>query len=173
MGLTIPVRIVNRGPPEFLPRAERMIFPIKCRENTIWLTSVVFWSMFIVLQRRHNGWDDVSNHQHHHCLLNCLFRRRSKKTSKLRVTGLCAGNSPVTGEFPAKMASNAANILFDDIIMGYSSMLIFHLRSYRFDVTEIATKCWTPQSINFYMASTYPLQQHGNTSNETPGISKS
>ena len=38
-----------------------------------------------------------------------LFRRRSKKTSKLRVTGLCAGNSPVTGEFPAQMASNAEN----------------------------------------------------------------
>ena len=31
---------------------------------------------------------------------HCLFRCRSKKTSKLRVTGLCAGNSPVTGEFP-------------------------------------------------------------------------
>ena len=38
-----------------------------------------------------------------------LFRRRSKKTSKLRVTGLCAGNSPVTGEFPAQMVSNAEN----------------------------------------------------------------
>ena len=25
-----------------------------------------------------------------------------KKTSKLRVTGLCDGNSPVTGEFPAQ-----------------------------------------------------------------------
>ena len=33
-----------------------------------------------------------------------------KKTSKLRATGLCAGNSPVTGEFPAQMASNAENI---------------------------------------------------------------
>ena len=37
-------------------------------------------------------------------------RRRSKKTSKLRVTGFCAGNSPVTGEFPTPMASNAENI---------------------------------------------------------------
>ena len=43
-------------------------------------------------------------------LLNRLFRRRSKKTSKLRVTGLCAGNSTVTGEFPAQMASNAENV---------------------------------------------------------------
>ena len=33
-----------------------------------------------------------------------------KKTSKLRVTGLCAGNSPETGEFPAQMASYAENI---------------------------------------------------------------
>ena len=32
---------------------------------------------------------------------------RSKKTSKLRVTGLCAGNSPVAGEFPAQMTCNA------------------------------------------------------------------
>ena len=34
-----------------------------------------------------------------------------RKTSKLRVTGLCAGNSPVTGEFPAQKASNAENVL--------------------------------------------------------------
>ena len=38
------------------------------------------------------------------------FIHRSKKTSKLRVTGLCEGNSPVTGEFPAQRASNAENI---------------------------------------------------------------
>ena len=62
------------------------------------------------LQWCHNGHDSVSNHQPHDCLLNRLFRRRSKKTSKLRVTGLCAGNSPGTGEFPAQMASNAENV---------------------------------------------------------------
>ena len=33
-----------------------------------------------------------------------------KKTSKLRVIGLCEGNSPVTGEFPAQMASDAESI---------------------------------------------------------------
>ena len=42
-------------------------------------------------------------------LLNRPFRRKSKKASKLRVTGLCAGNSPVIGEFPAQMASNDEN----------------------------------------------------------------
>ena len=54
---------------------------------------------------RDNQYDHVSNHQPHGCLLNRLFRRRSKKTSKLRVTGLCAGDSPVTGEFPAQRVS--------------------------------------------------------------------
>ena len=64
----------------------------------------------ITLRWRHNGHDGVSNHQPHDCLLKRLFRRRSKKTSKLRVTGLCEGNSPVTGEFPAQRASqNAEN----------------------------------------------------------------
>ena len=58
-------------------------------------------------QWRHNERDGVSNHQCLHCLLNHLFRRRSKKTSKLRVTGLCEGNPPVTGGFPSQRVSNA------------------------------------------------------------------
>ena len=62
------------------------------------------------LQWRHNGRDSISNHQPHDCVLNRLFRRRSKKASKLCVTGLCAGNSPGTGEFPAQMASDAENV---------------------------------------------------------------
>ena len=59
----------------------------------------------------HNGHDSVSNHQPHHCLLNRLFGCKSKKTTKLRVTGLCAGNSPGTGEFPAQIASKAEKFL--------------------------------------------------------------
>ena len=71
---------------------------------TCWL---LWWFSLDLL---HNGRDGASNHQPHHCLLYRLFRRRSKKTSKLRVTGLCEGNSPVTGEFPAQMASYAENV---------------------------------------------------------------
>ena len=41
--------------------------------------------------------------------LNGLFWRRSKKISKLRLTGLWTGNSSGNGEFPAQMASNAEN----------------------------------------------------------------
>ena len=66
--------------------------------------------MEISLHWRHNEGDGVSNHQPNDCLLNHLFRRRSKKTSKLRVTGLCEGNSPVTGEFPAQRASYRENV---------------------------------------------------------------
>ena len=62
------------------------------------------------LRWRHNGPDSVSNHQAHNRSLKRLFRRRSKKTSKLRLTGLFAGNSQGTGEFPAQMASNAENV---------------------------------------------------------------
>ena len=62
------------------------------------------------LQWRHNECDGVSNHQPHDCLRNRLFKRKSKKTSKLRVTSFCAVNSPVFGEFPAQRASNTKNI---------------------------------------------------------------
>ena len=62
------------------------------------------------LRWRHNDHAGVSNHQPHGCLLNRLFRRKSKKTSKLRVTGLCAGNSPGTGGFPAQNCQYAENV---------------------------------------------------------------
>ena len=67
-------------------------------------------STLLVLQGRYKERHGVSNHRPHDCLLNRLFRRGSKKTSKLRVNGLFEGNSPVTGEFPAKRASNAENV---------------------------------------------------------------
>ena len=62
------------------------------------------------LQWRHNERVGVSNHQPRDCLLNRLCKAQIKKTSKLRVTGFCAGNSPVTGEIPAQRASNAENV---------------------------------------------------------------
>ena len=73
----------------------------------MYLSYVMALSYLAPLLWRHHGRDSVSNHQPHDCLFNRLIRRRSNKTSELRVTGLCAGNSPVTGEFPAQMASNA------------------------------------------------------------------
>ena len=42
------------------------------------------------------------NYQRFECLLDRLFRRRSKKSSKLRVTGHCEENPPVTVGSPQK-----------------------------------------------------------------------
>ena len=69
------------------------------------------------LQWRHNDHDSVSNHQPHGCLLNRLFRRRSKKTSKLRVTGPCVGNSPGPINSPHKGPVTRKMFPFDDVIM--------------------------------------------------------
>ena len=87
---------------------------VKSSKYDIWLYHVCFccWplrstSASLSLLWRHNGRDGVSNHQPHDCLFNLSFRHRSKKTSKTHVTGFCAGNSPVTGEFPAQITSDA------------------------------------------------------------------
>ena len=37
-------------------------------------------------------------------------RKQQSRASKLRVTGLCEGNPPVTGGFPSQRASNAENV---------------------------------------------------------------
>ena len=69
--------------------------------NTILFNTIVQTTWHVTLQWRHNEGDGVSNHRRLDCLLNRLIRHRSKKTSKIHVTGFCEGNSRVTGEFPA------------------------------------------------------------------------
>ena len=63
-----------------------------------------------VVLSRHIEPHGVSNHRGHDCSPNRLFRRRSNEISKLRVTGLCEGNSSVTREFPVQKDSNAEKI---------------------------------------------------------------
>ena len=90
------------------------------------------YSVLLLLQWRHNGLDSASNHQLHDCLLNRLFRRRWKKTSKLRVTGLCAGpvNSPHKWPVTRKMFP------FDDVIMDKVIILTDQLNM----ITQLADK---------------------------------
>ena len=93
------------------------------------------------LQWHNNECDGVSNHRHLDGLLNHLFRHRSKKTSKLRVTGLCEGNSPVIGEFPSQRASNMEMFPFDNIIMiltvqkQYNSIVCLAYQMCKSDIT--------------------------------------
>ena len=95
------------------------------------------------LQWRHNGPDGVSNHQPHDCLLKRLFGRRSKKTSKLRVTGLCAGNSPITGEFPPQRPVTRKMFPFDDVIM----INWRPTSAYNPYILPMRTICGTPSSV--------------------------
>ena len=107
----------------------RLISPSRRIPNRNWLCFTLPW--------HHNDRDYVSNYQPHDCLLNCLFGRKTKKTSKLRVTGLRAGNSPRTGEFPAQRASDAENasiwrheIQNDDVHIWYVLCLVCLLYIY-------------------------------------------
>ena len=75
------------------------------------------------LQWRHTNRDCVSNHQRLDCLLNRLFMRRSKKVSKLRVTG------PLWGGFTGhhKGPVTRKTFPFDDVIMVSISWLMVSL----------------------------------------------
>ena len=66
---------------------------------------------------RHNERDGVSNHQRLNCLLNRLFRHKSKKTSQLRVTSLCEGNPPVAGGSPHNGPVTRKMFPFGDVFM--------------------------------------------------------
>ena len=92
---------------------------LRTRIPNITIGSLVSYCLYIVpLQWRHNEHierDDVSNYRRLDCLLNRLFRCRSKKTSKLRVTGLCEGNAPVTVRFPAQRAVTRKMFPLDDV----------------------------------------------------------
>ena len=73
--------------------------------------------LFVSLQWCDNERDGVSNHRRLECLLNRLFRRRSKKTSNFASLALVRwihwgpGNSPYTWPVTRKMFP------FDDVIM--------------------------------------------------------
>ena len=74
------------------------------------------------LQWRHN--DCVPNHRRLHCLLNCWFGRRSKKTSKplAFVQGIHRSpvNSPHKGPVTRKM------LPFDDVIMYLTHIELYY-----------------------------------------------
>ena len=94
----------------------------------------------MTLEWRHNGLDSVSNHQPHDCLLKRLFRRRSKKTSNFRVTGLCGGihRGPVNS--PYKWPVTRKMFPFDDVIM----MPAAGLTSPYASTSTVMTKFWAP-----------------------------
>ena len=78
--------------------------------ENIMVSHVELWSLVFFAWTSSRVAGDLKRHVAHVRSLKRLFRRRSKKTSKLCITGLCKGNSPVTGEFPSQRASDAENV---------------------------------------------------------------
>ena len=96
----------------------KLLIHRNANENIIYEMAAILSSWrWVTLLWRHNEHDSVSNHQPRGCLLNRLFRRRSKKTLKLRVTGLCVGNSPGPVNSPHKGPVTRKMFPFDDVIM--------------------------------------------------------
>ena len=94
-------------------------------------------------------------------------RRRSKKTWKLHVTGLCVWNSLVTGEFPAQRASNAENvsIWWRHRVMRYGVLALISrsLSTARFSVKIKGYKMYSQEPIiiwNFCNISIMILKPH-------------
>ena len=128
------------------------------------------------LQWRHNERDGVSKHQAHDCLLNRLFRCRSKETSKLRVTVLCEGNSPVTGEFPTQRAVNVekVSIWWRHHVKRYLICSYAHFSVHRMYIRkpgmnqnhaigfiyEITSQLWKPEVANLYILHAWMTQCH-------------
>ena len=95
----------------------------RCRFITSYRTLHNLYVIRATSEWRYNVCDSDSNHQPHDCLLKPFIQTQIKENIKFRVTGLCAGNSPVAGEFPAQRASNAENVSiwwrhheFDEIV---------------------------------------------------------
>ena len=68
------------------------------------------------------------------------------KTSRLRVTGLCAGKSPVTGEFPAQMARTRKMLPFDDVIISH--------------LGKNVTQTWMQYQQGSYELTTLLIEEH-------------
>ena len=85
---------------------------------------ITYWRYSFSLHWRHNGRVGVSNHRPYDCLLNRLFRRRSKNASKFRVAGLCEGNHRWPVNSPHKGPVTRKMFPFDDVIMFSSELYV-------------------------------------------------
>ena len=109
MAVTFPYSVLNF---QNYWAAERDV--IDWRFHEIWVSSEFRTSS---LQWRHNESDGVPNDRRRDCLLNRLLRRRSKRTSKLHVTGLCGGIHRSSADSPHIRPVRRKMFPFDDVIM--------------------------------------------------------
>ena len=96
------------------------------KKHTVISVSIAPKTVWNTLQWSHNERHGISNYQPHDCLLNHLFRRRWKTTSKFRVTGLCEGNSPGPVNSPHKGPVTRKMFPIDDVIMKRSDLAKYY-----------------------------------------------
>ena len=112
------------------------------------------------LQWRHNERDCVSNHRRLDCLLNRLFKCRSKKTSKRTpptpitpVTGLCEGNSQVNslhkGPVTRKMFPFDDVIICWPILHRYDNSRPFFFSKWMSSILYTYIDCWYSQRLSW------------------------
>ena len=105
-----------------------IVYQILVKDLIMLRNTSCYRHLAISLQWRHNERDGLPNHQPRGCLLYLLFSRRSKKTSKIRVTGLCAVTPKM---FP-----------FDDVIMRTGTWLLMHYFWSRVIYTDWPVSSW-------------------------------
>ena len=92
---------------------------LNCQFDVIWLINIMqnHWRQGNIFVSHYSNVYGVSNHRHLDCLLNHLFRRRSKKTSKLCITGLWEGINRSSVDSPHKGPITRKMFPFDDVSM--------------------------------------------------------
>ena len=115
---------------------------LRCWLVACWCQGVIWTNAGLSLRWRHNERDSISNHQPYDCLLNGSFRRRSKKTSKLRVTGLCVGNSPGAVNSPHKWPVTRKMFPFGDVIISFIGHLETNSIEICIKMSRFSNKKW-------------------------------
>ena len=131
---------------------------LQYRREASWLRTSVRW--------RHNRNGGVSNHQPHHCLLNGLVRCRPKKTSKLCVTGLCAGIHRWPVNSPHKWPVTRKMFPFDDGICLGGTRIVLLPKSHNAPcsyprVHHFVTEIWTYVHILLQNCALWDICQMG------------
>ena len=112
-----------------------------CFDDIIMHFDQYFTEVRFPLQWRHNERYGVSNHQPHDCFIQ-PFQAQIKE--KLRVTGVCGGNSPVTVEFPAQGASIAEDVSIwwrQQVVVQYCSVSVLAGISFEQTMIQYVDQC--------------------------------
>ena len=102
-------------------------------------TSQFRWASWYSLQWRHNERDGVSNHQPHDCLINPLFRHRSRKHQNSASLAYVRGIHRSPANSPHKWPVTRKMFPFHDIIMFEDFRAYGKLKQFR--LSNSATFC--------------------------------